>query len=167
VARGRFKKEEEHMGGELNLVPYLDIMINIIMFMLLTYQVVAELRLIQYNPPASAPDTVLGNQTDPDKPKVMLTIMVMKGGFDLVTTDENYGTKSIPLTAKSDWDYSGLTQALVEVRGSVGAAIDEHLIVVAESDIIYDTVVKTLDAARATADGKNLFPNVTLAMATE
>jgi biopolymer transport protein ExbD len=166
VGRHRFKQDEHNPSeGEINLVPYLDIMVNLIMFMLLTFQVLAELKMITFNPPASGgDDTVTTGDKDEEK-KLMLTVMITKSGFQILTTDENAGKEVIPAKNDGDHDYADLTKRLERIRKDV-TNIDENLIVVAEPDIIYDVVVKTLDATRTTADGKkDLFPKVTLGMA--
>ena len=165
MARSRFHKEEEHSiaDGELNLVPYLDIMVNLIMFMLLTFQVVAELKIINFNPPASGPGFDIGSQSPEGEKLVMLTVMITKEGFQVLTDRDDMGTEKVPLK-NGDWDYDELSLRLDRVKKAV-ANIDENLIVVAESDVIYNTVVRTLDAARTSPDGHELFPRVTLGMA--
>jgi len=182
--RGRPHHEEGSIeGGEINLVPYLDIMVNLIMFMLLTYQVLVELRLISFNPPAAGPGPAPG-----DKPKEetkMLTVVIYGAGFKLLTSDESAGTELVP-KKNNDYDYAGLKDHLKEIKTAV--KVDPHLVVVATPDVIYDTVVKTLDAARCDISGTaphtpppapgaavkqsvcpdtaaELFPDVTLGMA--
>lgn len=165
MARSRFKKGEEHSiaeGGELNLVPYLDIMVNLIMFMLLTFEVVAELKIINFNPPASGPGLDISQSPTGEK-TVMLTVMITSEGFQILTDSDDMGTEKVP-KKNGDWDYAELSFRLDRVKKAV-ANIDENLIVVAESAVIYNTVVQTLDAARATPDGNDLFPRVTLGMA--
>jgi biopolymer transport protein TolR len=165
VARGgrRARKHEEHSvaDSELNLVPYLDIMMNLVMFMLLTFQVTAELKVINFNPPASGGGGGGGATDEP----LRLTVLVSSGGFQLTTTTDGAGSEAIPMKG-AEWDYPELTKRLARVHGEI-PNLDPNLVVVAEPDITYDIVVNTLDAARTAPDGTELFPNVTLGLAVE
>jgi biopolymer transport protein ExbD len=162
--QGRFKKSEEGSieDAELNLVPYLDIMVNLIMFMLVTYQVLAELKVIPFNPPASGPDTNIG-ENKPDEPAAMLTVLITAAGFRILTTQADMGVETVPLAAGDKLDYAELSKRLSRIQKDNN--IDPQLIVVAEPQIIYDVVVKTLDAIRTGPAGEELFPMVTLGMA--
>jgi biopolymer transport protein ExbD len=172
VPRRRFKQEEDSASvGELNLVPYLDIMVNLIMFMLLTFQVLAELKIINFNPPASGSENQIGKQSDPNEKVVMLTVMITNQGYQILTNDDTLGKEIIPTTVtdgKKEHDYAKLTAQLIDIRKrlQVGTTkVDDNLIIAAEPDIQYDVVVKTLDATRTKEDGTDLFPLVTLGMA--
>jgi biopolymer transport protein TolR len=150
--------------GELNLVPYLDIIVNLNMFMLLTFQVVLELKVINFNPPASGPSTDIAGK-NVDDPTVVLSVLITKSGH-AITTTEAIGTKQVPLKGV-DYDYAELEKQLEALRDRTDIKIDpDNLIVVAEPAVTYDKVVATLDAARYRQDGKTeLFPHVTLGMA--
>jgi biopolymer transport protein TolR len=165
VGRNRRRiPEDEHdiADSELNLVPYLDIMVNLIMFMLLTFQVVLELKIIQFNPPASGAG---GASADaPDEKPLLLTVMITGSGLRILTDNADAGAETIPMV-DGKYDYAKLSENLRRLKFDSGLKIDENLIIVAEPQIDYDTVVATLDAARATKDEKELFPHVTLGMA--
>lgn len=150
--------------GELNLVPYLDIIVNLNMFMLLTFQVVLELKVINFNPPASGPSTDIVGKSTEDK-TIVLTVMITKSGH-MITTDADSGTKQVPMKT-GDYDYVELEKQLEDLRKRPDIKVDpDNLIVVAEPAITYDKVVATLDAARYMADGTSeLFPHVTLGLA--
>lgn len=161
---GRRKKEPDFSieGGEINLVPYLDIMVNLIMFMLLTFQVVAELKVINFNPPASG---VGAGTPDPTKEALLLTVMITSKGHVILTSNDGAGTQTVPKGA-ADYDYAKLSEDLQKLQEMPNLNVDpENLVVVAEPDITYDKVVATLDAARSKKDGTDLFPKVTLGMA--
>jgi biopolymer transport protein TolR len=166
VARGgrRSHQKDEHSvaDSELNLVPYLDIMVNLIMFMLLTFQVTADLKVINFNPPASGGGG--GGGAPADEP-LRVTVLVSSEGFQVTTTQDGNGSESVKMK-DGDWDYVELKGRLARIQREV-PNLDPNLVVVAEPAIVYDTVVKTLDAARLTPDGSDLFPNVTLGLAVE
>lgn len=179
----RRHKQEEHSlaEGELNLVPYLDIIVNLNMFMLLTFQVVLEMKVINFNPPASGSSTdIVGKQDEQDK-VVVLTVLVKESGH-AITTDANAGAVEVPKIgcvvppppAPNDscfggksYDFTKLQKELETLKKRTDIHVDpENLILVAEPAITYDHVVATLDAARYMVDGKEeLFPHVTLGLA--
>jgi biopolymer transport protein TolR len=172
MSRGsRTHKEEEGIEGtELNLVPYLDIMVNLIMFMLVTYTVMADLGMISFNPPAAGPTTQMGKKQD-EKP-LLLTVGITDNGFSLLTPDS--GMEVVPKKADGAYDYKELTRRLARIKAEV--KVDPHLIIAAEGTIKYDIVVQTMDASREDPEkpvpdktGKmvpsELFPEVSLGMA--
>lgn len=150
--------------GELNLVPYLDIIVNLNMFLLFTFQVVLELRVINFNPPASGSSTDIVGKNQEDK-TVVLTVMITKAGH-MITTDTESGTKQVPMKSGT-YDFAQLETELEGLRKRPDIHVDpDNLIVVAEPAITYDKVVATLDACRYMADGTTeLFPHVTLGLA--
>lgn len=165
MSRRRIKEDEFNISeGELNLVPYLDIMVNLIMFMLLTFQVVAELRIINFNPPASGGPGAGGEAAEEER-KLLLTVMITGSGHKLLTDDVDAGTQTVPLGADGKHDFTKLQADLQKLQENVPQIDRENLVIVAEPQIEYELVVKTMDAARTTANGEDLFPNVTLGMA--
>ena len=45
------EEEQEGADAELNLIPYLDIMMNLVIFLIFSFQVIIEFRLIDVIPP--------------------------------------------------------------------------------------------------------------------
>lgn len=162
MSRGRRGGHEEEgiEGTELNLVPYLDIMVNLIMFMLVTYQVLVELNLIQVNAPTRGGSNALSD--NPDEKPLILTVAITGQGFRILTTDVTAGTENIPMKG-NDYDYAELTLHLERIKS--GVKVDPHLIVTADPNIVYEKVIATLDAARTDTSGNELFPKVTFGMA--
>ncbi len=88
--RGRIRRqiakaeEEEHEGGELNLVPYLDILVNTIIFLLATTASALALANINVNSPRYEESTgaqTASPQQQEDKPALNLTVAVSYTGF--------------------------------------------------------------------------------------
>jgi biopolymer transport protein TolR len=87
--RGRIRREiataeeEEHEGGELNLVPYLDILVNTIIFLLATTASALALANINVNSPRYEDPGVGASQapSTPEDPKLNLTVAVSYTGF--------------------------------------------------------------------------------------
>lgn len=76
-------EEAEHEGGEINLVPYLDIITNTVIFLLATTVSVVALANINVTAPRYAPPSAgaASEESDPDRPDLNLTITVSYGGF--------------------------------------------------------------------------------------
>ncbi len=148
-------------GGEtdLNLVPYLDIMVNLIMFMLVITANIVELR----ESPVLAPRYVPGggSQPDPNAPPNM-TVLVSSKGFGVFGS----GGTEVPATdipmVGGAYDYQKLSTELRKYRKTYKPS--DNLTIVPESSISYRVVVETMDAAREDSRGP-LFPGVTLAAA--
>lgn len=87
--RGRIRREiakaedEEHEGGELNLVPYLDILINTIIFLLATTASVVALANINVNAPRydGGVSAASDSPTEEDQPKLNLTVAISVKGY--------------------------------------------------------------------------------------
>ena len=70
--------------GELNLTPYLDIITTLVIFLVFTFQVVIEFRLIEVIPPAFGA-TANKAQTPPDERPVTVTLIITSAGYRLLT----------------------------------------------------------------------------------
>jgi biopolymer transport protein ExbD len=87
--RSRFRREmakaeeEEATGGEINLVPYLDIVVNTVIFLLATISSTVVLANINVNSPRYEEQAVgaTAAQPDEDKPKLNLTVAISYTGF--------------------------------------------------------------------------------------
>jgi biopolymer transport protein ExbD len=88
--RGRIRREiataeeEEHEGGELNLVPYLDILVNTIIFLLATTASALALANINVNSPRYEESGAAASSTTPDQDeqkRLNLTVAVSYTGF--------------------------------------------------------------------------------------
>src|SRR2546422_8301608 len=76
----RVREAEE--VGELNIIPYLDIVVNLVMFMLLSMTGLVTFGVLNVSAPQIGGDpSVSQAQNDPNKPKLLLTVAIAKGGF--------------------------------------------------------------------------------------
>jgi len=153
--------DEMEESGELNLVPYLDIITTLVIFLIFTFQVVIEFRLIDLLPPAYSANAHNASDTPQDQ-EVTLTLIITKEGYRLVTNKPELGTEDVPINADGSFDNDHLTEKLFSVKKSLG--IGESLILTASDDIEYRAVVAAMDAARS-YQGDLLFPDVLLAKA--
>jgi biopolymer transport protein ExbD len=152
-------------GGELNVVPYLDIVVNVIMFMMATTTFAAAVADINVSSPTNAPASV-AIDPPPDEPKneLNLTVSVSERGFTIAASGavlyqgfsfDGSGnlvqtTTTLPTIPKQgeEYDYAGLAQKMLEIKRSPAAAGETKIIVNANPTIVYDVVVQVLDACR-------------------
>jgi biopolymer transport protein ExbD len=171
--------EELHEeSGELNLIPYLDIVMNIIMFLLATVTFSATLTSINVNLPTAS--TALTTPTEaPPRPELNLVVSVTDKGYTIATsgtvlfrgfrleTPSPGQTAVVQTTAElptlplvgGQHDMAGLTRTLLQIKERYPS--EERAILTATPQIPYELVVHTMDAMRS-ADGKLLFPSVLL-----
>jgi len=155
-------EEIEEEAGELNLVPYMDIVTNIIIFLLASVVNQVALGNINVSVPtisgggASAEDT-----PPPDKPPLNLTVSVGASGFTVAASGGVLPL--IPKLPNGQYDYKSLTVKLREIKSDPNNAEETKANFNADANIPYDIVVATLDAMRTGEDGKILFPDVAFA----
>ena len=104
----------------------------------------------------------------------------MKDGFNIgasgATLDGNSegreGQPLIPMVSKGGapaYDTKALQERLVEIKKSFcinkdsAECIDESMIISADGAVPYDVVIKVMDAARRSPDGRILYPAVAFA----
>ena len=76
-------EEAAEEGGELNLVPYLDIVTNVVIFLLATVSSAIALGNINVSAPRYSDPATASSSSDPEdnKPKLNLTVAVSNTGF--------------------------------------------------------------------------------------
>src|SRR4051794_10938532 len=79
-------EEMAEEGGELNLVPYLDIVTNIIMFMLATTSFAAALGDINVSAPTNSTAVSNPSDTPPPKADLNLTVSISDKGFTIAAS---------------------------------------------------------------------------------
>jgi biopolymer transport protein ExbD len=164
-SRRKLKPREEEETGELNIVPYLDILMNLIIFMLLSITGLTSFGILNVSAPSYGAPTTGGPQQDkPDEQKLVLSVLISKKGYFVNTEHtvlgDEAGAPTVPVKADGTYDYETLTQQMVKVKGAVPT--ETKVIVAAEPEIAYEVLVQTMDAIRETKERNLLFPDVTL-----
>ncbi len=171
-SKRKIRPKEEEETGELNIVPYLDILMNLIIFMLLSMTGLATFGILNVNAPNYGAGAGAGGSND--KPPLLLTVAISKKGFYVAATGGvlpgapegaanaplGEGAPTIARKADGELDYAALTAKMKEVKTAYQE--ETKVIIAAEPDIQYDWLVQTMDAVRETPDRKLLFPDVTL-----
>jgi len=155
-------EEIEEEAGEINLVPYMDIVTNIIIFLLAS--VVNQVVLGNINvsvPTISSGGGASEDQPPPEKPPLNLTISVGASGFTVAASGGVLPI--IPKMPNGQYDYKALTAKLKEIKSNPDNATETKANFNADANIPYDIVVATLDAMRQDDSGKILFPDVAFA----
>jgi biopolymer transport protein ExbD len=149
-------------GGEqdLNLVPYMDILVNLMLFMLVVTAYIVELR----EAPVIAPAYSSGasNNDDPDnKPKPFITVAISTKSFAVLGSTEAVPAAELVKNGEQ-YPYKNLAKLLRDYKGSLEVA--DNLVITADPSVPYRVVVQTMDAVRQDTQGA-LFPGVTLGLA--
>lgn len=149
-------------GGEqeLNLVPYMDIMVNLIMFMIVVTAYIIELRVAPVLAPAYSSG---GGDDDPnkEKPKPFLTVAISTKSIAVLGSTEEIPASEL-LREGEKYPLAELAKTLRDYRSQHEVA--PNLVLTADPQVPYKVVVETMDAVRADARG-DLFPGVTLGLA--
>lgn len=145
--------EEE---SELNLTPYLDIITTLVIFMIFTFQVVIEYRLIDVMAPEYS--SVAGGGAS--EPQMTVTLVITKDGYRVLSSDPLVAPTEVPRKGDGKYDVTELRSALKRWKSEL--SLGESLVVIAEEATEYQVLVEAMDAVRN--DGERLlFPDVVLA----
>lgn len=159
--------DPSEMVGELNIVPFLDIVVNLIMFLLATTEAVLLISQIESDLPKIARGRSRGADVEtPLNLNVTVTetgVIVSGSGGKLApgcSTIEQSRSLTVPKKGK-DYDWRGLTDCVARVKQQYQ---DEHSVTVsADPQVQYEYVVAAMDAVRS--KGKDpLFPDVLISV---
>jgi len=158
-------------AGELNVIPYLDIIMNIIVFVTSTLSVVF-MATIDTVPP-SLPSPGQGRATQEMKSKALnLTALITSEGVSLKTSDGNVATGcntfgqgiTVP-KVDGKYDSKELTRCARELKKkNERAATETQVTITANPDVDYQSVIDAIDALRLDAEG-DLFTDVAFGVA--
>ena len=152
-------EEAEEETGEINLVPYMDIVTNIIIFLLASVVNQVALGNINVSVPTLASGAAISAPEDqPDRDPLNLTVTVGSNGFIIAASGGVLPV--IPKLPNGKYDYKQLTVKLTEIKRAPGNDQETKVNFNADAVTPYDVVVATLDAMRLDEEGKVLFPDV-------
>ena len=140
----RRRHEEEH-AGELNIVPYLDVVTNLVMFMLLSITGLIALGVVNVSAPKISAESAAA--ADAAAPRLLLTVAISKNGFYVAGAGGVLGgaadqptvdAKQPPTVPLKDgkYDYGTLTELLARVKDRYPN--ETNVILSADPDISYD-----------------------------
>jgi biopolymer transport protein TolR len=152
--RRRIRQDEE--TGELNIVPYLDVVVNLVMFMLLSMTGLISLGVLNVSAPKIGGEAGASASQAQSGPKLLLTVAIGKQGFYIAGAGGVLGAEgnaadltrppTIPLKADGKYDYPELTRQLRSIKDKFPE--ETQVILSADGEVIYDILVQTMDACR-------------------
>ncbi len=171
--------EEEHTG-ELNIVPYLDVVVNLVMFMLLSMTGLISLGVLNVSAPKIGGEAAASAAAAESQPKLLLTVAIGRQGFYVAGAGGVLGKDAdkpdagrpptVPLRPDGKYDYPALTAALQKIKDQYPS--ETAVILSADPDVVYDTLIQTMDACReakvsrpdGSSEKKPLFFDVSLSL---
>lgn len=142
--------------GELNVVPFLDIVTNVLLFVLATLPAVFTSTI-----PASLPST----NGRGEAPLLGLTVALTREGVSVKTAGGNLapGCDAVGegvTIAPGDGAMQKLRACATRLKATEAGRGERTVRLVAEPDVDYQAVVRATDALRETDGGEPLFPDV-------
>ncbi|HTE52185.1 MAG TPA: biopolymer transporter ExbD [Kofleriaceae bacterium] len=158
---------EELEGGEINLIPYLDIITNLLLFLLASVSAGYILGHINTTLPNQTPANQVAPadpSQKPDETPIQIMVSATKQGLVLWSLSGLEGTLQspkarvarLPATRADEaprYDYAALNNALYEIanrrwRGKLRDQDTYEIILQCDPEIPYETVVDIMDAVR-------------------
>jgi len=150
-------------GGELNIVPFLDIIVNILIFVLATVAVTFTATI-----DTTPPSTGGGVRQNIESKALNLTVVIVSAGFSIKAAGGNVAPGcqgpgsgiAIPIRGV-EYDYAALTECAKRLKHASPDFADEtQVTIIAEPGIAYQNVIGAIDALRASNEGEKLFSDV-------
>lgn len=151
-------------AGELNIVPFLDIIVNVMIFVLATVTVTFTTSIESTPPSLGGAGKIRPQETR----TLNLSVFVVNDGFSLKASGGNVAPGceapgaglAVPKQG-SAYDFAALTTCAKRLKDASADFKDEtQVTITANPDIDYQTIVNTMDALRHSSDGEDLFPEV-------
>ncbi len=134
-------------GGNLNLVPLIDVLTSIVFFSLLTYTGAAMAMLTSYElmlPPTVITADDARNSGDAQKATLLLAVKILDGNLRVEHSEENGFRQDIRGTDENSMNQ--LQAVMTQIRTKYPQNAD--VLVVPSDEVNYDTVVKVLERLR-------------------
>lgn len=172
-SKRKLRPKEEEEAGELNIVPYLDILMNLIIFMLMSITGLATFGILNVNSPSYGGPSA-GMDPENQEKALTLNVSIAKNGFYIAATGgvlpgqvegamppvPGQSPPTVPKNADGTYNYGALTAQMMEIKKAFPN--ETKVIMAADPQVEYEILVATMDATRETSDRKLLFPDVTL-----
>ena len=156
--------DPSEVAGELNIIPFLDIVVNIIMFLLATTETVLAIAQIE----ANLPTLGRGGRGVTAAPALNLNVTVTSEGIivagaggKLAPGCENTAGGRVVTVPKvgGSYDWNGLTECVAKIKGQFPD--EDSVTMSADPTVEYEHFVHAMDAVREKGE-RQLFPRVQL-----
>ena len=145
--------------AELNITAFMNLMVILVPFLLIT-AVFSRLAILELYLPGSSSESA-----EPQELTFQLEVTIREGAIEV--GDRNTGALGIYPKSASGYDYESLSAKLAEIKDSYPEKTDVSILL--EADISYDTLVQVMDRVRvaelAEEGGvvrRDLFPNISI-----
>jgi biopolymer transport protein ExbD len=154
-------RHHRHDAAELNITAFMNLMVILVPFLLIT-AVFSRLAILELNLPGSSSEPV--EQQDQT---FQLEIIVRQDKIEV--GDRNQGLLGIYPNGEGGYDYVALADKLLELKERYPTKTDASILL--EQDIAYDTLVQVMDTVRVAQeidedkgviDRSDLFPNISI-----
>ena len=136
--RKRFRKSHPHEAAEINVTAFMNLMVVLVPFLLIT-AVFTHITILELNLPGSS------SAKNNKKPAFELQIIIRKNR--IVLADNRGGViKTLPKTGK-DHNYALLTRVLKQIKARVPDKTNASIL--SEPDTTYNTIIQVMDATRS------------------
>ena len=159
-------RHHRHDADELNITAFMNLMVILVPFLLIT-AVFSRLAILELNLPGSSSEPV-----EPQDQTFQLEIIVRQDKIEV--GDRNQGLLGIYPNGEDGYDYVALADKLLELKERYPTKTDASILL--EQDISYDTLVQVMDTVRVAQeidedkgviDRSDLFPNISIGDAPE
>ncbi len=175
IQRARIRKatkikhlDPSEAAGELNIIPFLDIVINLIMFLLMTTASVLVVFQLQAQQPTSG-----GRGGVPSGTPLNLSVTIVDEGIIVATSVGKLGPDcvnrvagrviTIPRTRGEAYNWTRLHECVQSVKGQNPDWADEDEVIIAADPLIqYEHLIGAMDAVRKDSEGEDLFTKIRL-----
>jgi biopolymer transport protein TolR len=153
-------------GGELNIIPFLDIITNVLMFVLATVTVTFT-TMIDTQPPRLG-----GGIRGPTTPTLSLNILILRDGFVISAVGQRIApgcngpgaglaVGMVDKDGRKDYDYKKLSECAQKLKAlSDEFKNEKQATIAANADIGYQAVISTIDALRKDDKGNDMFTEI-------
>ena len=154
-------RHHRHDAAELNITAFMNLMVILVPFLLIT-AVFSRLAILELNLPGSSSEPV-----EPQDQTFQLEIIVRQDKIEV--GDRNQGLLGIYPNSEGGYDYVALANKLLELKERYPTKTDASILL--EQDIAYDTLVQVMDTVRVAQeidedkgviDRSDLFPNISI-----
>ncbi len=157
--------DPSELAGELNIVPFLDIVVNLIMFMLATSVVAIQLTQIETTLPTSSG----GRSGGAKEAQLNLSVTVTENGIIVASAGGKMGPGCTPAATgltvareRGEYKWPDLVACIRKIKTTYEAAQDEEQVIVgADPTVAYQHLITAMDSVRGTTESP-LFPKVLL-----
>ena len=152
-------RHHRHDAAELNITAFMNLMVILVPFLLIT-AVFSRLAILELNLPGSSSEPV-----EPQDQTFQLEIIVRQDKIEV--GDRNQGLLGIYPNSEDGYDYVALADKLLELKGRYPSKTDASILL--EQDIAYDTLVQVMDTVRVeelieedVVERNDLFPDISI-----